>query len=99
MKFNVYVLKNTLSNLFASGFEVYPNDNYASVVTADILNESKKPLMDYQLFRVGTFDTETGKLTADDVPTLINFDTRHFVSTRMSDVSEDDVLDKMSDIH
>ena len=35
MKLNVYVLKNTLSNLYASGFELYPNDNYASVTVVE----------------------------------------------------------------
>ena len=98
MKLNVYVLKNTLSNLYASGFELYPNDNYASVTVADILHESKKNLNDYQLFRIGTFDNETGHLSSDVSQTLINFDTRHIISTPMESVTENSVNEKISEL-
>lgn len=100
MQLNVYVLKNTLSNLYASGFELYPNDNYAAVTVADLLHESKKNLNDYQLFRIGTFDNETGRLLSlsAESQTLINFDTRHIVSSPMKTVSEDSVNEKISEL-
>lgn len=98
MKLNVYVLKNTLSNLYASGFELYPNDNYASVTVADLLHEGKKNLNDYQLFRIGTFDNESGRLSSDETHTLINFDTRHIISTPMEPVTESFVNDKISEL-
>ena len=96
MKLNEYTIKNVLSCI-CTGVELYPNDSFASVTVTDILTKREEHLNDYQLFKIGTFDTETMEHEVCK-PILIEWDTRHRVENKMSTVDVKKALAEMLDL-
>lgn len=63
MIFNVYSIKDVLSGKMAQ-LELFNNDQMAKRYFANICSESKIK-NDLQLFRVGSFNLDTGEIKAD----------------------------------
>lgn len=59
---NVYSLLNTLSGRFGD-VVAYPTDAFARARTIDIMRKCKLSTTEYQLWKIGSIDVESGQLT------------------------------------
>lgn len=86
----MYSVKNVLSNIY-SGIYLFPTDSMAAVDLAVNLAPRQYSISDKQkfinseleLYRVGSFDVETGKVMDTDSK-LIPWDFRRFIETPMN---------------
>lgn len=78
MIYRIYTVRDTKAAAFAPPFFLH-RDEVALRTFSDALADPQHPMSahpgDYQLFRLGTFDDETGELTGEQSPVfLINGD-------------------------
>lgn len=73
MKFNVYAIRDIHTGFLSPTFEI--NDAVAMRIFSHAVLQSESVLFthasDYSLFRVGTFDADTGRLEPVDLPVLV----------------------------
>ena len=82
----LYAVKNVLSNIH-SGLYLFPTDQSAAVELAvnlapprySVEDKQKFITSELQLYRVGHFDVETGKIVDSD-STLVSWDFRRFIA-------------------
>ena len=73
MTFNVYAIRDIHTGFLSPTFEI--NDAVAMRNFSHAVQQSESVLFthasDYSLFRVGTFDADTGRLEPEQLPALI----------------------------
>lgn len=90
MLHGMYSVKNVLSAIY-SGIYLFPTDSMASVDLAvnlapreySVVDKQKFINSELQLYRVGSFDVETGKVVDMD-SRLVPWDFRRFIETPMN---------------
>lgn len=94
MKLYAFTTKNVLSGLFA-GIDLFPTETQASVSISDGIVNSKQSLSDYELYKVGEFDSETNRLIADEIPTKVEWDKRHHTERAVLEESVKKIVSDM----
>lgn len=73
MKFNVYAIRDVHTGFLSPTFEI--NDAVAMRNFSHAVQQSESVLFthasDYSLFRVGSFDSDTGRLMPEELPVLV----------------------------
>lgn len=100
MKMNKYVVKNLVNGLVNQIVLCRTDAEMSRNVTAEFgrvpSDKQTFTLNDFQILRIGTFDTETLEESIDDVPTVVSFDNRFLSEHNGSADTSEVVNDIMS---